>query len=110
MAGEYNLLSGGYGLSLALNRMNTLYWKNSPIFSYNARYLDSTISDRKLLKDFNLNGNFLSKIDWQSYCGWGSSGACLSNIAKFLKKTPSEIPYSGSGIDIYKLPHETSFI
>lgn len=105
LAGEYNLLNGGYGISLALNRLNTLYWRSSPDFFYTAKYLNTFIRDRKILKDFQLSGTFVSKIDWYSYCGWGSSGACLSNIAKFLQKNPSEIPYSGSGIDIYTSFH-----
>ena len=101
LAGEYSLLNDGYGLSLALNRFNTLYWRNSSLFEYKAFYLDKIIKDKKLVEQFNLSGTFKSKIDWRSFYGWGSSGACLANFAKFLNKLPQDINYEGSGIDIY---------
>ena len=40
LAGEYNLLNGGYGLSLALNRYSHLFYKKQEFNLYEAEFLD----------------------------------------------------------------------
>jgi mevalonate kinase len=101
LAGEYNLLNGGLGISLALNRFATLFYKNDNSSLYEAEFLDKKITDYKLIEPYQLKGLFFSKIEWNSFNGWGSSGACRSNIAKHLNLDIFNLKYQGSGIDLF---------
>ena len=104
LCGEYNLLQNGFGISLALNRYNTLSYEKSKSLEWHSpfNYLDWI---NPFLNKLNItSGKFYNTIDWELTNGWGTSGSTLANLCKFTKSNPNkfrELYVKGSGIDFF---------
>ena len=96
LCGEYALLKGATGISLAVNKFNHLTYTKSDelIWQVNGQNLDNNWV-KNIKKEFNFD------IEWTQINGWGSSGSTIANLCKVFDLDPIDCYKEGSGIDFW---------